>query len=1021
MGSVKDYYKEVSYGKLTINSVVTQWVQLPQNEAYYGTDGTSLDTNWKQMITDAIEAADTAGFDFSQGDSDGDGWLDCLTVIHSGHGQEYTGNPSTCVWSKQGEISTAVVKDGVSMKRCHMEPALRGTMANTGITRIGVCCHEMGHFFGLPDLYDYSDLTAGIGNWGIMASGSWNGSDGKSPAHFCGWSKSMLGFVSPLEIHAQGVSLSRIEDNAAVHLIRDGTSNGEYFMVENRAKTGFDNTPEIYPGLLIYHIDSKSSNNDLDSWTHPVVKIEEADGNNSLGFKSAYSQPGDVWTNTNGLAGGFRDQTGDPDSNAMLYQSSDYYNRADNSAYYSYIALGNFSAAGSTMTYDARTLKPNAASQTSSSPDYSVSWTASSNAAIYEIQEGLPVTLTNFLDSAESEDAMYENWSLGGTVKRDNGGARTGSYSYAMHLYYGGIWYSKVQSLTMKKPFKVTASTVVSFYLMSHSTGAGYLKCQISNDNGNTWKTLGTYSGYIDPWSQRTYNYTAISAAGISANDSCLLRFMANFEKASGWPAFPGYGYAVDDISITGTEIASYGNWTTLNDNVLGTSYAVSGRANGIYSYRVQANANGVWQGYGTTGVVTVSAPHTVTFQTDGTPGATLTGDTSQILNPGENGSAVTANAPANWHFVKWTKGGADYSTANPLTVTGVTETMTLTAVFALYTYPVTFQTDGTPGATLTGTSPQTINHGSDCTPVGANAPVSHHFVNWTKMGLDFGTSNPLTLKNVTEGTTLTAHFAINQYTLTYTAGAHGSIVGTSPQTVNYGGAGTAVEAVPETGYHFVNWSDTSTGNPRTDANVTSDITVTANFAINTYPVTFQTDGTPGATLTGLTSQTINHGSNCTPVTTQAPTGYHFVKWTKGGADYSINNPLTVTNVTEAMTLVATFAGNLWVNFGYLGLEDGSEAYPYNTLTEGVAAASSGGYLSIKSGVDERDNPYHQGGALGSGRRKRATRRDRRRPCAEPAPVINRSSGRSSGPFDKTRTAFIAQMSGTASCFLATR
>jgi autotransporter-associated beta strand protein len=72
-------------------------------------------------------------------------------------------------------------------------------------------------------------------------------------------------------------------------------------------------------------------------------------------------------------------------------------------------------------------------------------------------------------------------------------------------------------------------------------------------------------------------------------------------------------------------------------------------------------------------------------------------------------------------------------------------------------------------------------------------------------------------------------------YTLTYTAGANGSITGTSPQTVASGGNGTAVTAVPDTDYHFVNWSDASTTNPRTDSNVTANVSVTANFAIDTY------------------------------------------------------------------------------------------------------------------------------------------------------------------------------------------
>src|SRR5690606_31051912 len=85
---------------------------------------------------------------------------------------------------------------------------------------------------------------------------------------------------------------------------------------------------------------------------------------------------------------------------------------------------------------------------------------------------------------------------------------------------------------------------------------------------------------------------------------------------------------------------------------------------------------------------------------------------------------------------------------------------------------------------------------------------------------------------------TITATFAINTYTLTYKAGANGSLTGTMVQTVNHGTSGTTVTAVPNAGYHFVNWSDGSTDNPRTDENVTSNITATANFAINTYMLT---------------------------------------------------------------------------------------------------------------------------------------------------------------------------------------
>ena len=606
-GSVRDYYQEVSYGKLTVESVITPWVQLPNAEAYYGADGTSTDPNWAQMVSDAISAASAAGFDFSQGDSDSDGWVDCLTVIHSGHGQEYTGNPTTALWSKQGELSSVVTANGVKMKRCHLEPALRGLVAETGIVRIGVICHEMGHFFGLPDLYDYSAQTYGVGNWDIMANGCWNGNYGNKPGHFSVWSKSMLGFLQPEEVHsADFLLLPQIEKNATAHLIHDGFSNGEYFLVENRGNVGFDNTSAIYPGIVIYHVYTPSANNDLGTWAHPLLKIEEADGDNSLGSKSAYSESGDVWKSTNGLAAGLCDQTGNKNTNTLRYQSTHYYRRSNTSSDYSYNRLYGFSASGPYMNYALTSLRPTMESQTVDGSLYDLFWTASSEATCYEVQEGTPVTLNRFFDGAEDENTAYANWHMAGMSVRDNNGAKTGAYSYAMHRYYNGKWYPSVQTLTMKNAVTVTRDVVLSFALMSHASGAGLLKCQVSNDGGTSWGTLATYDGYIDPWTEQTFTFTDFQKVGINENDSCLLRFTANFEQTQGWSGFPGYGYAFDDITLVGIRYPGYTGWATLSDTVTDTTYAVEGRSNGDRAYRVRAYANDAWQDYGPVGVVSI-------------------------------------------------------------------------------------------------------------------------------------------------------------------------------------------------------------------------------------------------------------------------------------------------------------------------------------------------------------------------------------------------------------------------------
>ena len=96
------------------------------------------------------------------------------------------------------------------------------------------------------------------------------------------------------------------------------------------------------------------------------------------------------------------------------------------------------------------------------------------------------------------------------------------------------------------------------------------------------------------------------------------------------------------------------------------------------------------------------------------------------------------------------------------------------------------------------------------------------------------------------------------KYTLTYNAGSNGSISGTTPQYICRNSSGSAVTAVPNSGYHFVNWSDSSTTNPRTDTSVTADITVTASFALSneapTAPTSLLTEGSTNPTGVGDTT-----------------------------------------------------------------------------------------------------------------------------------------------------------------------
>ena len=295
-GSVRDYYREASSGQVEIDNVVPDWVSLPNEEAYYGAnDVNGVDVRRQEMAEDAIHALDSRGFDFSQCDGDGDGEVDMLTIIHSGLGEEYAGNPDECIWSHMRTLWPRVTVDGVVISQYCTASERR--WSGTSIVRIGVICHEMAHILSLPDLYDTDFSSAGIGVWGLMGKGSWGG-DGYSaerPVHPCAWSKIKLGWVGPVEIDATGspVRIPQIEETTSPVIYRISCEMGskEYLLIENRQKRSYDaNLPSA--GLLIWHIDDNKSDND-DETTHYRVALLQADGKKDLEHDSGGGDAGD--------------------------------------------------------------------------------------------------------------------------------------------------------------------------------------------------------------------------------------------------------------------------------------------------------------------------------------------------------------------------------------------------------------------------------------------------------------------------------------------------------------------------------------------------------------------------------------------------------------------------------------------------------------------------------------------------------------------------------------------------------
>ncbi|MDD5063489.1 MAG: glycoside hydrolase family 88 protein [Phycisphaerae bacterium] len=248
-----------------------------------------------------------------------------------------------------------------------------------------------------------------------------------------------------------------------------------------------------------------------------------------------------------------------------------------------------------------------------------------------------------------------------------------------------------------------------------------------------------------------------------------------------------------------------------------------------------------------------------------------------------------------------------------------------------------------------------------------ASANANYHFVNWTGTAVTAGKVASPTSASTTvlmdASYNVVANFAIDTFTLDYAAGAGGSLTGDTSQVVNYGGNGTAVTAVHNIGYHFVNWSDLSTDNPRTDLNVTANINVTANFAIDQYTVSASA-GTNGS-IVPWGDVTINYGGN-QMFTANADLGYEVDEWTVDGNQVqSGGTTYTIYNVTSNHTVAVTFNQIILSISGYVVEQDGStpvegvlmETGDVNTLTN-----ADGFYeLPVNYGWSGQVTPYKEG------------------------------------------------------------
>ena len=247
VGSVKDYFRDQSNGAFELDFDVVGPCTLSKNMSYYGkNDSNGDDMHPGEMVAEACLWAHEHGVNFADYDWNGDGNVNQVFVLYAGLG-EADGGSKNSIWPhmyslSEGDYGKTLRLDGVTVDTYACSSELNGDYNLSGI---GTFCHEFSHCMGFPDLYD-TDYKGwyGMGYFDLMCSGSYNG-NGYVPAGYSAYEKNECGWITLHDVtditEAQKVEgLKPISEYGDAYILRNKAHKDEYYIVENRQKTGWD-------------------------------------------------------------------------------------------------------------------------------------------------------------------------------------------------------------------------------------------------------------------------------------------------------------------------------------------------------------------------------------------------------------------------------------------------------------------------------------------------------------------------------------------------------------------------------------------------------------------------------------------------------------------------------------------------------------------------------------------------------------------------------------------------------------
>ena len=257
------------------------------------------------LVEEVVAELDSDGI--SDADLDRDGTVDRFLILHTSPGQELDASRTGRIWSHFSELPDPIELDD----EIRFEHYAMASLASP--EPLGTTMHEMLHQMGAIDLYSVDELFEpdpwkGIGSWGIMATGNYNG-DGAVPALPTGPTMELIGAGSFVDLALDWADDASVCMGPDVPLdpridggggIRIPISDSETVFIEHRRLNGFDaRLPG--EGVLVMVQDRSVRNGDQNDVngdsTRPWLYVLEADQGGELRSGADDGGQSDLFTN----------------------------------------------------------------------------------------------------------------------------------------------------------------------------------------------------------------------------------------------------------------------------------------------------------------------------------------------------------------------------------------------------------------------------------------------------------------------------------------------------------------------------------------------------------------------------------------------------------------------------------------------------------------------------------------------------------------------------------------------------